>query len=144
MRYQGSRGARATAFGLVFAGLALLGGGAQAQSMNANSAGYNAGYGRSPGRENQPISQTLRDANGDLVSVDGFIDSGSDQSTFSNGGAGDTVAGAGAHVTDTAAGADLAVVSVTDHETLTINSKPINSGNSDVASSLNGGVDNAQ
>ena len=41
---------------------------AQAQTMNANSATYNAGYGRDSDEENQPVDVSMRDANGNLVS----------------------------------------------------------------------------
>jgi holdfast attachment protein HfaA len=144
MRYQTSRSVRAATFGLMLASLAAGCGGAQAQSMNANAASYNAGYGRFPDRENQPVSQTMRDANGDLVAVDGFIDGGSDLSTFSNGGAGDTVAGAGARGADTTFSGDTAGVTVTNHATLNVSARPTNSGNSSADSALNGDVDNAQ
>ncbi|HKT54305.1 MAG TPA: endonuclease, partial [Caulobacteraceae bacterium] len=34
----------------------------QAQSMNANSASFNAGYGRFSGEENQPVNVSMADA----------------------------------------------------------------------------------
>jgi hypothetical protein len=37
---------------------------ADAQTMTANSASYNAGYGRAADEENQPVDVSLRDANG--------------------------------------------------------------------------------
>ena len=74
----------------IVAGLALAGA-ASAQTMNANSAAYNAGWGRAADEENQPVNVSLRDANGNVTAVDGVIQAGEDQSVFSNFGAGGAV-----------------------------------------------------
>ncbi|MBV9995295.1 MAG: endonuclease [Caulobacteraceae bacterium] len=131
------------AFAAALVGLAGVGGDAAAQTMNANAASYNAGYGRLPGRENQPVSQTMRNAAGGLISVDGWIDAGTDQSTFSNGGAGDTAAGAGAR-DDSGFGADVSSVVVSDQATDDASSNSTNHGKSSAAAALNGGVGDAQ
>src|SRR6185369_13398259 len=74
----------------------LCAGQAAAQSMNANSASYNAGYGRIAGSENHPVDVSTRDANGNRVIVDGLILHGEDQSSFTSAsGAIDAFAGVG-------------------------------------------------
>ena len=130
--------ASALAVGLAFAGLA------DAQTMNANSASYNAGYGRSIDQENQPVVASVRDANGDLVVVDGVIQAGQDQSVFSNAGAGgafDTIAGVGGSSAASAVGNNLVVVTQGNWNTVIVNSVQNNSGNV-TASSSDGGVSN--
>ncbi|HTX48242.1 MAG TPA: holdfast anchoring protein HfaA, partial [Caulobacteraceae bacterium] len=90
-------GKRGLALIVCFIAAALAGAG-HAQSMTANSASYNAGYGRTADQENQPVDASMRDADGNLVVVDGVIQAGQDQSVFSNAGASgafDTVAGVG-------------------------------------------------
>jgi len=139
------RGKRALAFAAVF-GVAALGGAAHAQSMNANSASYNAGYGRTADQENEPVDVSMRDANGNLVVVDGVIQAGQDQSVFSNAGAGgafDTVAGVGGSGAATAFGNNLVVVTEGDNNTVIVNSVQNNSGAVSATTSLSGGVSNA-
>src|SRR5450432_1995691 len=107
-----SRGKLVLGATAALAGLALAGA-ADAQTMNANSAGYNAGYGRVAGEENQPVDASIRDANGNLVVVDGIIQAGQDQSVFSNFGAGgafDTVSGVSTSTGASAVGNNLVVV----------------------------------
>jgi holdfast attachment protein HfaA len=130
---------------VAFGGL-VLATGAGAQTMNANSGSYNAGYGRFSGQENQPVNPTLRDANGNLVIVDRVIQAGQDQSVFSNAvaaGAFDTVAGVGASGGASAIGNNLVVVTQGNDNVVIVNSKQTNSGNVSASSSLNGGVSNA-
>ncbi|HUZ13433.1 MAG TPA: holdfast anchoring protein HfaA [Caulobacteraceae bacterium] len=135
-----------------FAALVALAGlivasGASAQTMNANSAGYNAGFGRAAGQENQPVNPTLRDANGNLVVVDGVIQAGADHSVFASAGASgvfDQVAGVGAGGGSTAIGNNLVVVTQGSNNTVIVNSKQTNSGAVSASSSLSGGVNNAQ
>lgn len=112
---------------------ALAAGAAQAQSMSANSASFNAGYGRVAGQENQPITVGMRDANGNLVIVDGLILHGEDQSTFSASGAAsgavDTFAGVGATSTANAIGNNLQVITQGNYNTVIVNSVQTNNGN---------------
>ncbi len=126
------------------AGLSVAGA-ADAQSMNANAASYNAGYGRIAGEENQPVDPTLRDANGNLVVVDGVIQAGQDQSVFSNFGAGgafDTASGVSTSTGASAVGNNLVVVTQGDNNTVIVNSVQTNTGNVSASTSLNGGVSN--
>jgi holdfast attachment protein HfaA len=131
---------------LTLSGLAAATG-AQAQTMNANSGSYNAGYGRTSDQENQAVNPQMRDANGNLVIVDGVIEAGSDGSVFSNAGASgafDTVAGVGASGGASAVGNNLVVVTEGNNNTVIVNSQQTNSGNVSANSSLNGGVSNGQ
>jgi holdfast attachment protein HfaA len=126
-------------------GSLALAGGADAQTMNANSAAYNAGYGRSMDQENQAVDPSMRDANGNLVVVDGVIQAGSDQSVFSNAGAGgafDVVAGVGGSGAATAFGNNLVVVTEGNNNTVIVNSVQNNSGNVTATTSESGGVSN--
>ena len=103
---------------------------AAAQTMDTNSASYNAGYGRTAGSENHPVSVTTRDANGNRVIVDGLILTGEDQSTFSTAsGAIDSFAGVGASSGgSTAIGNSLVVVTQGSHNTVIVNSTQTNTG----------------
>jgi holdfast attachment protein HfaA len=127
-------------------GVTALAGAAQAQSMNANAASYNAGYGRSTDQENQVVDTSLRDANGNLVIVDGVIQVGQDNSVFANigaGGAVDTVSGVGSNSSASAIANNLVVVTQGNDNTVIINSTQTNSGNVTATSSVSGGVSNA-
>lgn len=122
-----------------------LGAAAHAQSMSANSASYNAGYGRVAGQENHPVDVSTRDANGNRVIVDGLILSGEDQSTFSRAwGAGDAVAGVGALGGASAIGNNLVVVTQGSNNTVIVNSTQTNNGSVTATSSSNSGVGNGQ
>jgi holdfast attachment protein HfaA len=128
------------------AALAALAGTAQAQTMNANSASYNAGYGRTPDQENQPVAATLRDANGNLVIVDGVIETGMDASVFANasaGGAVDQVSGVGSSGSASAVANNLVVVTQGNDNTVIVNSTQTNSGNVTADSSVTGGTGHA-
>jgi holdfast attachment protein HfaA len=113
---------------------------AGAQTMNANSAAYNAGYGRMADEENQPVDVSLHDADGAVTAVDGVIQTGQDQSVFSNFGAGgafDTASGV-----STSSGAS-AVSSVQVVVTRGADkSNQTNTGNLSGSVSLSGGVSN--
>lgn len=114
--------------------LVVLGAGAvQAQDMNTNSASFNAGYGRTAGQENHAVAVGMRDANGNLVIVDGLILHGEDQSTFSAAGAAsgavDTFAGVGATGSSTAIGNNLQVITQGNYNTVIVNSVQTNTGN---------------
>jgi holdfast attachment protein HfaA len=109
-----------------------LAGAADAQSMNANSAAYNAGYARAAAEENQTVDFGVRDAAGNLVVTDGIIQTGIDQSAFASAqasGAVDTFAGVGASASATAIGNNLNVVVQGDNNTVIVSSQQTNSGN---------------
>jgi holdfast attachment protein HfaA len=114
---------------------------------NANAAANNAGYGRSPDQENQPVNPIVRDANGNLVSVDGVIEGGQDQSTFSNAGVTgvfDTAAGVGASGSATVFSGILATVATSSVASDTVSTNQSNSDNVSDGSSLSGGVNYGQ
>src|ERR1700722_17337529 len=67
-----SRLARGLA-GAGFAAAIALAHGAAAQTMNANSASFNAGFGRTGGEENRPVKVSLTDANGNTTLTNGLI-----------------------------------------------------------------------
>lgn len=108
------------------AGALLVAGAASAQTMNANSAAYNAGWGRTADQENQPVNPSLRDANGNLTAVNGIITSSASQSMFS-GGASTSTAGA-AFGGATAIGNSLTVVTQGNNNTVVVDSVQTNSG----------------
>ncbi len=119
----------------VCAVLALIGGAASAQTMSANSASYNAGYGRTPGQENRPVEFSSRDSNGNLVIVNGIIGGAS---AFA-GGAASASAGAGAGTGGaTAIGNNLVVVTQGNNNTVIVDSVQKNTGA--VSASQSGGV----
>ncbi|HEY2709484.1 MAG TPA: holdfast anchoring protein HfaA [Caulobacteraceae bacterium] len=116
---------------------------ANAQTMNANSASYNAGYGRAIDQENQPVDVSVRDANGNLTVVDGVIQAGADGSVFASAsGVLDTVSGVSTQSGASAIGNNLTVVTTGSNNTVIVNSTQNNSGNVSATSTLNGGVSN--
>ena len=124
---------------------ALVAGPAGAQSMSANSAEYNAGYGRVAGSENHPVDVSTRDANGNRVIVDGLILSGEDQSSFSRAwGAADAFAGVGAVGGGgaSAIGNSLVVVTQGSNNTVIVNSNQQNNGAVSANTQVTGGVGN--
>ena len=138
------RGKLALGATIALAGLAVAGT-ASAQTLGANSASYNAGYGRASDEENQPVDVSMRDANGNLVVVDGIIQAGQDQSVFSNfgtGGAFDTVSGVSTPTGASAVSNGLPVVTQGNNSTDSVNSTETNTGNVSASSSLSGGVSN--
>ena len=124
------------------AGACALPAAAHAQTMRANSADFNAGYGRRAGSENHPVEVSTRDANGNRVIVDGIIQSGEDQSTFAFGsGAGESYSGVGSlGGSASAIGNSLVVVTQGSYNTVIVNSNQINNGNVSAGTNLNGGV----
>jgi holdfast attachment protein HfaA len=126
---------------------------ASAQSMNAQSAGFNHGYGRTPGQESRGFEPGAlgRDANGNRVIIDGVIQTGADQSSFSRSGAygaADSYSGAGAVGGATAIGNNLTVVTQGSYNTVIVDSTQINNGNvianaqaSSASGDLNGTID---
>jgi holdfast attachment protein HfaA len=125
---------------------ACAAGQAHAQSMSSNAAEFNAGYGRIAGQENRPIDVSVRDANGNLVIVDGLMLSGEDQSSFSRAtGAADAYAGVGAvGGSASAIGNNLVVVTQGSNNTVIVNSTQTNNGAVSANSNLNAGVGNGQ
>jgi holdfast attachment protein HfaA len=133
-----ARPAAASLFGFALLSAVAFAGAAGAQSMSANSASFNAGYGRFAGQENQPVETGIRDANGNLVIVDGLIQTGVDQSGFSGSataGAFDSIAGVSAGSGSTAIGNNLEVVTQGNYNTVIINSEQTNTGNVSASSS---------
>ena len=126
----------------VAVGASLAAGQAAAQTMSANSASYNAGYGRVAGSENHPVDVSTRDANGNRVIVDGLILHGEDQSSFTSAsGAIDTFAGVGSSSGgSTAIGNSLVVVTQGSYNTVIVNSHQTNSGAVTAGASVSGGV----
>ncbi|MFN3523081.1 MAG: holdfast anchoring protein HfaA [Phenylobacterium sp.] len=122
-----------------------LAAGAQAQSMSANSASFNAGYGRVAGEENRPVDVSTRDANGNRVIVDGLILTGEDQSSFSRAwGAADAYAGVGAQGGASAIGNNLVVITQGSNNTVIVDSTQINNGNVSASTNVNSGVGNEE
>lgn len=121
-------------------------GGAHAQDMSANSASFNAGYGRVAGQENRPVDVSTRDANGNRVIVDGLMLTGEDQSSFSRAwGAADAFAGVGVVGGGaTAIGNSLVVVTQGSNNTVIVNSQQTNSGAVTATTNVTGGVGNGQ
>ncbi len=128
---------------LALAAWAALAGGASAQSMGNDSASYNAGYGRVAGQENQPVAYSLRDANGNLVVVDGVIDTGQGSSVFGNAsasGVANVVSGVASSTAASAVANNLQVVTQGNYNTVIVNSTQNNSGNVTANASVAGGV----
>ena len=121
----------------VCAVLVFAAGAVGAQTMSANSASYNAGYGRVAGQENRPVEFSNRDANGNLTVVNGII-GGASASAFA-GGAASASAGAGFGTGGaTAIGNNLVVVTQGDNNTVVIDS--IQTNNGVVTATQSGGV----
>ena len=117
-----------------------------AQTMNANSASYNGGYGRVNGQENQPVAGTTRDANGNRVIIDGIIQSGADQSSIVRSDASGWTDSGGVGFqsgTSTAIGNNLVVITQGSFNTVIVDSHQTNNGNISAGTTLNGGVSNA-
>jgi holdfast attachment protein HfaA len=108
---------------------------AQAQTLDTNSAAFNAGYGRVAGSENHVVEYSTRDANGNRVIVDGVMLTGADQSVYSSSrssGSLDSYSGVGAMGgwgSSTAIGNNLTVVTQGNNNTVIVNSNQINNGN---------------
>lgn len=113
----------------------VLGSPARAQTLDANSASFNAGYGRVAGSENHVVEYSTRDANGNRVIVDGVMLTGADQSVYSSSrssGSLDSYSGVGSlggWGSSTAIGNNLTVVTQGNNNTVIVNSSQINNGN---------------
>ena len=135
---------------VLFAGTAHAGmtGQPQASSMStssgssfdfANDATYSSGYGMSAGEENVAASGATRDANGNLVIVNGQMGTGNMTSLqgarqsgvgYGNGG--------GSNASATAIGNQLNVVVAGSWNTVVVDSTQINNGDQTANASLNG------
>ena len=129
------------------AGLAMLAGGTQAQTINTNSASFNAGFGRTPAEENGPVNVQMTDVNGNLVVVNGQITSAAAGSIFASAGAvasasgmagaADSFSGAGG-ASASAIGNNLSVVTEGNNNTVIVNSVQSNTGNVTATTNVNG------
>ena len=126
--------------------LAFSAGAAFAQSAGTGSStlsGYRTGYGSGSGEYSNPVNVATTDTSGNRLIVDGVIQNGSSSSMFYNrtqGGAGDSYAGAGGIGSATAIGNNLQVSVVGDHNTVVVNSSQTNTGNVSATTVLNGKV----
>ena len=116
-----------------------------AQSAGTGSStmsGYRSGYGSSSGEYSNPVNVANTDGNGNRLIVDGVIQNGSGNMFYnkSQGGAGDSYAGAGGIGSATAIGNNLQVSVVGDHNTVVVNSSQTNTGAITATTSLNGKV----
>jgi holdfast attachment protein HfaA len=130
---------------------------ALAQS-NGNAASFNAGYGSTAGAENAAAAMsTIRDANGNLLVVDGVIktaNGGSASYSSNSAGVGTNTAalnaqsasGAGRYSTGvgqanaTAIGNQLNVITTGSYNTVVVNSSQTNNGAVSAGAVGNGGV----
>ncbi|WP_165189498.1 holdfast anchoring protein HfaA [Caulobacter soli] len=107
---------------------------ARAQTLDTNSAAFNAGYGRTAGSENHVVEYSTRDANGNRVIVDGVMLTGADQSVYSSShssGSLDSYSGVGSlggYGSSTAIGNNLTVITQGNNNTVIVNSSQINNG----------------
>ncbi len=126
-------------FGLVLAAaLAATASVADAQTMNASSAAYNAGYGRTAGQENQPVNVQLTDANGNLTVENGVVRNTASGSIFASASAGVETNFSGAGGTASAIGNNLSVVVQGNYNTVIVNSTQTNTGAVTATTSING------
>ncbi len=124
---------------------ALIAGQATAQSLSATSASYNAGYGRTPGDEERGVTQVgMRDANGNLIAVNGIVTTGASAAASASAGAwgyGGVGTGFGQLGGATAIGNNLNVTVQGNWNTVIIDSTQINNGDVTANVELNGQVD---
>jgi holdfast attachment protein HfaA len=112
---------------------------ASAQTMGANSAAFNAGFGRVAGSENSPINVSLTDANGNLQVVNGQFQGMASASAFASAsasGALDNFSGAGGSAS--AIGNNLTVVTQGNYNTVIVSSTQTNTGAVTATTSTNG------
>jgi holdfast attachment protein HfaA len=125
----------------------LVAGQAAAQNLSATSSSYNAGYGRNPGDEERGVTNTsLRDANGNLVAVNGILQTGASAGASASAGAGAFGVGFGGASFGqvggaTAIGNNLNVTVQGNWNTVIIDSTQINNGDVNANVELNGQVD---
>jgi len=123
---------------------ALAAGQAAAQSLSANSAELNGGWGRLQGTENAGINVRTRDANGNRLIVDGIIQTGAGASAYARSdayGVGGVGGGGGILGGGTAIGNNLVVITQGSWNTVIIDSTQINNGDVSADVDLNGTVD---
>jgi holdfast attachment protein HfaA len=128
------------------AGWLMLASGAQAQTINSNSASFNAGYGRTAGQENSPVNVQMTDINGNLTVVNGEITGVAAGSIFAGAGASasasgavDSFAGAGASgASASAIGNNLTVVTQGNNNVVIVNSVQSNTGDVTATTNVNG------
>jgi len=126
-------------FGMLLAASLLLGtSGADAQTMSASSASYNAGYGRTAGQENQPVNVQISDANGNTVVENGLIRNSASGSVFASTSAGVETSYSGAGGTASAIGNNLSVVVEGSYNTVIVNSTQTNTGAVTATTTVNG------
>ena len=118
--------------GLGFAGAA------GAQTMSANSATFNAGYGRTAGQENRPVDVTLGDANGNVTVVNGLMRTSASSSIFAHtsGGAMDSSSGVGGSAS--AIGNNLNVVVQGNNNIVVVTATQTNTGTVTATNTTNG------
>jgi holdfast attachment protein HfaA len=114
----------------------------------SSAASYNSPYGLSAGAENQTISPSLRDSNGNLTVVNGQFTSSAfskqtgvqSMGTISSGTLSSLGTGASgaAYGNASAIGNSLNVVTVGNNNTVVVNSTQTNNGNQSASVSLNG------
>jgi holdfast attachment protein HfaA len=105
--------------------------------MFANSAAYNAGYGRSTGSENGPVNVSLTDSRGNLEVINGQFQAAASGSVFANaGGAGDSFSGAGGSAS--AIGNNLTVVTNGNNNVVIVSSTQTNTGAVTATTTTNG------
>ena len=128
-----------TRFGMLLAASLLLGtSAADAQTMSASSASYNAGYGRTAGQENQPVNVQLSDTNGNMVVENGLIRNSASGSVFASASAGVETSYSGAGGTASAIGNNLSVVVDGSYNTVIVNSTQTNTGAVTATTTVNG------
>jgi holdfast attachment protein HfaA len=124
-----------------------------------SGANFNAGYGRSAGDENRAMAMsTIRDANGNLLIVDGIIQTangGSANYSSNSSGVGTNssaigtqsssgVGGSGySAASSVAIGNQLNVITTGNYNTVVVNNNQTNNGAISAGSIGNGGVSNA-
>lgn len=122
--------------------LAATAGDALAQQGAGAAAQFRAGYGRAAGAEYHRVEPGLRDANGNLLMVNGRIQGQSAYSSMSGAGAayGHYGAGGYGYGGSTAIGNLLNVVVQGNWNTVIINSTQTNSGDVTAGTELNGNL----
>jgi holdfast attachment protein HfaA len=108
---------------------------ANAQTMAASAAAYNAGYGRVAGQENQPVNVQLTDANGNMTVENGLIRSTVSGSVFASAGVEANVSGVGSA---SAIGNNLNVVVQGSYNTVIVSATQTNTGAITATTVLNG------
>lgn len=130
--------------------VALAAAPAGAQTLNTNSAAFNAGYGRTAGQENQAVDVGLTDASSNLTVVNGLFEAAG-SSVFAGSsarlsGAASASSGAGASASGagfgggaaSAIGNNLNVVVQGSNNTVIVQSEQTNTGDVTANASTNG------